>query len=224
MATYLDRLIDYDTWANQGCSIPATTGRGTGDLTDATEDGEMSGHAGNVIIREAHTIWREQGGWFDARWHFSFDRYHDPEQMGVGALRVFNDDRIVAGAEWPLHPHRDIESLDVRRRGRFPARRLAREQRPPRARGGPGDDLFAPRGPAFGEERLAERGDALHPVLDPAERKGSRDAGPATPVRARRPDGPLAPDHGTRRHGWPRSVAGRVGTCRPPDRPGAARP
>jgi redox-sensitive bicupin YhaK (pirin superfamily) len=31
--------------------------------------------------------------------------------MGVGALRVFNDDRIIAGAEWPLHPHQDIESL-----------------------------------------------------------------------------------------------------------------
>lgn len=31
--------------------------------------------------------------------------------MGVGALRVFNDDRIIAGAEWPMHPHRDIESL-----------------------------------------------------------------------------------------------------------------
>jgi redox-sensitive bicupin YhaK (pirin superfamily) len=46
-----------------------------------------------------------------ARWHFSFDRYRDPEQMGAGALRVFNDDRIVAGAEWPLHPHQDIESL-----------------------------------------------------------------------------------------------------------------
>jgi hypothetical protein len=29
----------------------------------------MSGHAGNVVIREAHTIWRQQGGWFDARWH-----------------------------------------------------------------------------------------------------------------------------------------------------------
>jgi quercetin 2,3-dioxygenase len=64
-----------------------------------------------VTIREADSIWREQGGWFDARWHFSFDRYRDPEQMGVGALRVFNDDRIVAGAEWPLHPHQDIESL-----------------------------------------------------------------------------------------------------------------
>jgi redox-sensitive bicupin YhaK (pirin superfamily) len=63
-----------------------------------------------VTVREADTIWHEQGGWFDARWHFSFDRYRDPEQEGIGALRVFNDDRIVAGAEWPLHPHQDIES------------------------------------------------------------------------------------------------------------------
>jgi redox-sensitive bicupin YhaK (pirin superfamily) len=70
----------------------------------------MTASAANVVIREAHTIWREQGGWFDARWHFSFDRYSDPEQMGVGPLRVFNDDRIVAGAHWPMHPHRDIES------------------------------------------------------------------------------------------------------------------
>jgi redox-sensitive bicupin YhaK (pirin superfamily) len=64
-----------------------------------------------VTVRDADTIWHEQGGWFDARCHFSFDRYRDPEQMGVGALRVFNDDRIIAGAEWPLHPHQDIESL-----------------------------------------------------------------------------------------------------------------
>lgn len=63
-----------------------------------------------VVIRPADTIWHEQGGWFDARWHFSFDRYRDPENDGVGALRVFNDDRIIAGAEWPMHPHRDIES------------------------------------------------------------------------------------------------------------------
>jgi redox-sensitive bicupin YhaK (pirin superfamily) len=63
-----------------------------------------------VTVREANTIWHEQGGWFDARWHFSFDRYRDPDQEGIGALRVFNDDRIVAGAEWPLHPHQDIES------------------------------------------------------------------------------------------------------------------
>lgn len=61
-------------------------------------------------IRRASDIHREDGGWFQARWHFSFDRYRDPEQMGVGPLRVFNDDRIIAGAEWPMHPHKDIES------------------------------------------------------------------------------------------------------------------
>ena len=75
--------------------------------------------SGGVTIREADTIWHERGGWFDARWHFSFDRYRDPEQLGVGPLRVFNDDRIIAGAEWPMHPHRDIESLTYVVSGHF---------------------------------------------------------------------------------------------------------
>jgi len=75
--------------------------------------------AAALTIRKADTIWHEEGGWFDARWHFSFDRYRDPEQMGVGALRVFNDDRITAGAEWPMHPHRDIESLTYVVSGHF---------------------------------------------------------------------------------------------------------
>ena len=52
-----------------------------------------SPHPGMVTIRPADSIWHQPGGWFDARWHFSFDRYRDPEQLGVGALRVFNDDR-----------------------------------------------------------------------------------------------------------------------------------
>jgi quercetin 2,3-dioxygenase len=62
-------------------------------------------------IRRGEEIYEADGGWFNARWHFSFDQYHDPEQMGVGPLRVFNDDRIIAGAVWPMHPHQDIESL-----------------------------------------------------------------------------------------------------------------
>lgn len=79
----------------------------------------MSASSATVVIREADTIWHEQGGWFEARWHFSFDRYRDEEQMGVGALRVFNDDRIIAGAEWPMHPHQDIESLTYVVEGHF---------------------------------------------------------------------------------------------------------
>jgi redox-sensitive bicupin YhaK (pirin superfamily) len=70
-------------------------------------------------IRRGDEIYEADGGWFNARWHFSFDRYQDPDQMGVGPLRVFNDDRIVAGAEWPMHPHRDIESLTYVVEGAF---------------------------------------------------------------------------------------------------------
>ena len=72
-----------------------------------------------LMIRRADEIYEADGGWFNARWHFSFDRYYDPEQMGVGSLRVFNDDSIIAGAEWPMHPHRDIESLTYVVEGSF---------------------------------------------------------------------------------------------------------
>jgi redox-sensitive bicupin YhaK (pirin superfamily) len=63
-----------------------------------------------VEIRRDKEIYGTDGGWFQARWHFSFDHYDDPRQMGVGALRVFNDDRLQPGAVWPMHPHADIES------------------------------------------------------------------------------------------------------------------
>src|SRR2546423_10436036 len=64
-----------------------------------------------LAVRAANEIHRTDGGWFSARWHFSFDDYVDPEQMGFGPFRVFNDDRLVPGAVWPLHPHRDIEGI-----------------------------------------------------------------------------------------------------------------
>jgi len=70
-------------------------------------------------IRRDADIHREQGGWFDARWHFSFDRYRDDAQMGIGPLRVFNDDRLVAGADWPMHPHADVEGLTYVVEGTF---------------------------------------------------------------------------------------------------------
>ena len=70
-------------------------------------------------IRRDAEIHAEEGGWFTARWHFSFDRYRDPNQMGIGPLRVFNDDRLVAGAEWPMHPHADVEGLTLVVEGTF---------------------------------------------------------------------------------------------------------
>ncbi len=70
-------------------------------------------------VRRDPKIYRADGGWFSARWHFSFDRYRDPKNMGWGPLRVFNDDRLVPGAIWPLHPHRDIEGITYVVEGTF---------------------------------------------------------------------------------------------------------
>jgi redox-sensitive bicupin YhaK (pirin superfamily) len=64
-----------------------------------------------IRIRRDSEIHDTEGGWFRARWHFSFDTYRDPENDSFGAMRVFNDDRLIPGAVWPLHPHRDVEGL-----------------------------------------------------------------------------------------------------------------
>jgi redox-sensitive bicupin YhaK (pirin superfamily) len=72
-----------------------------------------------ITLRPAATIHAVDGGWFSARWHFSFDQYRDPAWMGVGPLRVFNDDRLVPGAVWPLHPLRDIEGITCVVEGTF---------------------------------------------------------------------------------------------------------
>lgn len=72
-----------------------------------------------IEVRRDKQIYRKEGGWFTARWHFSFDEYRDPHNMGFGNLRVFNDDYLVPGAVWPLHPHRDIEGLTYVVEGEF---------------------------------------------------------------------------------------------------------
>jgi redox-sensitive bicupin YhaK (pirin superfamily) len=64
-----------------------------------------------IEVRRDVDIYEEQGDWFRARWHFSFGSYRDPAHMGIGPLRVFNDDRLIPGAVWPMHPHRDVEGL-----------------------------------------------------------------------------------------------------------------
>jgi len=72
-----------------------------------------------IKIRRDAEISDVDGGWFRARWHFSFDTYQDPEYLQFGTLRVFNDDRLVPGAIWPMHPHKDIEGLTYVVEGSF---------------------------------------------------------------------------------------------------------
>jgi redox-sensitive bicupin YhaK (pirin superfamily) len=72
-----------------------------------------------IVLRPRPSLFHAEGGWFSANWHFSFDQYRDEANMGIGDLRVFNDDRLVPGAAWPMHPHRDIEGITYVAEGTF---------------------------------------------------------------------------------------------------------
>lgn len=52
-------------------------------------------------------------GWLDTNHTFSFGEFHDPERIHFGALRVFNDDVVAAGAGFGTHPHRDMEIISI---------------------------------------------------------------------------------------------------------------
>ncbi|ANE45547.1 pirin [Paenibacillus swuensis] len=52
-------------------------------------------------------------GWLQSNFSFSFGDYYDPDNIGFGPLRVFNDDIIHGGKGFGAHPHREMEIVSV---------------------------------------------------------------------------------------------------------------
>lgn len=64
-----------------------------------------------LAIRRSADRGRANLGWLDSRHTFSFADYHDPSHMGVGDLRVINEDRVQPGAGFATHGHQDMEII-----------------------------------------------------------------------------------------------------------------
>jgi len=70
-----------------------------------------------IDIRPFASLGAADHGWLDARHHFSFAQYHDPQRMSWGQIRVWNDDTIAAQSGFPPHSHSDMEIVTFVRTG-----------------------------------------------------------------------------------------------------------
>ena len=70
-----------------------------------------------IDVRPFTSLGGANHGWLDAKHHFSFANYYDPNRMSWGRLRVWNDDTIAAKSGFPPHPHSDMEIITYVRTG-----------------------------------------------------------------------------------------------------------
>ena len=70
-----------------------------------------------IDIRPFSGLAHRDHGWLDTRYHFSFSDYLDPDRMGWGKIRVWNDDKIAPRSGFPPHSHANMEIVTFGRTG-----------------------------------------------------------------------------------------------------------
>ena len=70
-----------------------------------------------IEVRPFNKLGSADHGWLKAKHHFSFGSYRDPDNLGFGSLRVWNDDEIAPNSGFPPHPHANMEIITYVREG-----------------------------------------------------------------------------------------------------------
>ena len=70
-----------------------------------------------IKVKKYSSLGQANFGWLEARHHFSFGNYYDPERLGFGKLRVVNDDIVKPNSGFDTHPHRNMEIITYVRQG-----------------------------------------------------------------------------------------------------------
>lgn len=65
----------------------------------------------NTFLHRSEDRGHVKAGWLDTKHSFSFGSWYDPKYMGVGSLRVINDDTIAAHNGFGTHAHDNMEIL-----------------------------------------------------------------------------------------------------------------
>lgn len=64
-----------------------------------------------IEVRKAQDRGQANYGWLNTHYTFSFANYYDPNYLGFRSLRVINEDRVIGGAGFETHGHRDMEII-----------------------------------------------------------------------------------------------------------------
>lgn len=73
----------------------------------------METKTATTVLHKADTRGKANHGWLNSHHSFSFANYYNPNRMNFGALRVLNDDVVVAGMGFGQHPHHNMEIISI---------------------------------------------------------------------------------------------------------------